>query len=68
MNMWWEPNSLIEGLSLNDEEDQILWNFTTNGVYDVKSLYAESCSYVCKFYLEIADYTTSSFLLMVAVQ
>jgi hypothetical protein len=40
MNMWWELSSLVEGISLPDEEDQIMWNFTSTGKYAVQSLYA----------------------------
>lgn len=39
MNMWLELCSLVEGTSLNDEEDQILWSYSSNGTYVVQSLY-----------------------------
>lgn len=38
MNMWWELCSLIEGTSLTDEDDQILWSYSSNGTYSVQSL------------------------------
>lgn len=31
---------MVEGISLTDEEDQIMWSFTSNGTYSVQSLYA----------------------------
>jgi hypothetical protein len=37
--MWWELSSLVEGISLSDEEEQIMWNFTSTGTYAVQSLY-----------------------------
>jgi hypothetical protein len=40
MSMWWELCSLVEGTSLTDEEDQILWSYTLNDSYSVQSLYA----------------------------
>jgi hypothetical protein len=36
MNLWWELLSLM---ALSEEEDQILWNFTSSGKYTVQSLY-----------------------------
>lgn len=39
MNMWWELRSIMEGISLSDEEDQIMSNFNSTGKYcSVKSL------------------------------
>jgi len=40
MSMWWELCSLVKGTSLTDEEDQILWSYTSHGTYSVQSLYA----------------------------
>lgn len=40
MNMWLELCSLVENTSLNNEEDQILWSYSTHGTYSVQSLYA----------------------------
>jgi len=36
MNLWLELLSLM---ALSEEEDQILWNFTSSGKYTVQSLY-----------------------------
>lgn len=35
MNMWLELCSLVEETSLNDEEDQILWSYSSHGTYAV---------------------------------
>lgn len=40
MDLWWELCGLIEDLSLSEEEDQILWSFTSTGTFTVQSLYA----------------------------
>ena len=40
MSMWWELCAVIEGTILNDDEDQILWSYTSHGTYTVQSLYA----------------------------
>jgi hypothetical protein len=59
MNMWWELSSLVEGTSLTDKEDQIMWSYTSQGTYSVQSLYAViNCrgdAYVCSCNLEFGD-------------
>jgi len=40
MNLWWELCNLVESASLSEEEDHILWSFTSTGKYSVQSLYA----------------------------
>lgn len=40
MNLWWELLSGMDGLLLSDEEDQIIWAYTSSGKYTVQSLYA----------------------------
>ena len=40
MNMWWELVGLVEGTSLSEEDDQLLWSYTTSGKYLVQTLYA----------------------------
>ena len=40
MNLWLELCSLLESVSLSEEEDQILWHYTSSGKYSVQSLYA----------------------------
>ena len=40
MSMWWELYGVIEGTILHDDEDQILWSYTSHGTYAVQSLYA----------------------------
>ena len=40
MNLWWELVSLINGIVLSEEEDQIVWAYTSSGKYIVQSLYA----------------------------
>ena len=39
MNLWLELCSLLESVSLSEEEDQILWHYTSSGKYSVQSLY-----------------------------
>jgi mannosylglycoprotein endo-beta-mannosidase len=40
INLWLELCSLLEPISLSEEEDQILWHYTSSGKYSVQSLYA----------------------------
>jgi hypothetical protein len=40
MNLWWELVSLMDDLSFSEEEDHILWAYTSSGKYEVQSLYA----------------------------
>ena len=39
MNLWWELCNLVESTSLSEEEDHIIWSFTSTGKYSVQSLY-----------------------------
>ena len=39
-NLWLELFSFVESVSLSEEEDQILWHFTSTGKNSVQSLYA----------------------------
>jgi hypothetical protein len=67
MNMWWELSSLVEGISLSDEEDQIMWNFTSTGKYAVQSLYATINHKRVTPILETQNSTKSSNLYIVSV-
>jgi len=40
MLMWDELRAMIEGVVLNEEDDHILWNYSSSGKYSVQSLYA----------------------------
>lgn len=40
MNLWYELHNLMDSISLTEEEDNILWNYTSTGKYSVQSLYA----------------------------
>ena len=40
MGLWYELLSIIEDVHLNDEPDQIIWSFSSNGKFFVQSLYA----------------------------
>lgn len=40
MNMWYDLLSIVENLTLQEENDQIIWSFSSNGNYSVQSLYA----------------------------
>jgi hypothetical protein len=38
MDLWWHLCGLMEDVCLSEEEDQIMWHFTSSGKYAV-SLY-----------------------------
>jgi hypothetical protein len=40
MNLWFELLEIMEEVNLNDESDQIIWSFSSNGKFSVHSLYA----------------------------
>jgi hypothetical protein len=40
MDLWWELLAMMDGFSFSEEEDHILWSYTSSGKYEVQSLYA----------------------------
>jgi hypothetical protein len=40
MDMWYDLLGIVETLNLQDENDQIVWSFNSNGKFSVQSLYA----------------------------
>ena len=38
--MWFELLGIVEEVNLVEEEDQIIWSFSSNGQFSVQSLYA----------------------------
>lgn len=38
--LWYDLVSIVQSISLNNEEDAIIWKLESNGVYSVKSMYA----------------------------
>jgi hypothetical protein len=40
MSMWWDLCSIVEGTILTEDEDHIMWSYTSHGTYYVQSLYA----------------------------
>jgi hypothetical protein len=52
MRLWWDLCSVVEGTSLFEEEDQIMWSYSSNGTYSIRSLYAViNCSGVFPVYV-----------------
>ena len=39
MNLWYELVNLMDSITFSEQEDQIIWNYTS-GKYTVQSLYA----------------------------
>ena len=39
MNLWWELVNLMSEVTLSEEEDQIIWAYSSSGKYSVQSLY-----------------------------
>jgi len=40
MNLWWELVNLMSEVTLSEEEDQIIWAYSSSRKYSVQSLYA----------------------------
>jgi len=40
MEMWFELLGIVEEVQLVEEDDQIIWSFSSNGKFAVRSLYA----------------------------
>ena len=40
MGMWYDLLNIVEDLNLQDDSDQIVWSFNSNGKFSVQSLYA----------------------------
>jgi hypothetical protein len=40
MEMWFELLGVVEEVNLVEEEDQIIWSFSSNGHFSVQFLYA----------------------------
>jgi hypothetical protein len=40
MNQWHEPLEIASSISLGDEDDAIIWQYNSSGVYSLQSLYA----------------------------
>jgi hypothetical protein len=40
MGRWEELKAAVQSIALNNEEDQILWTYSSSGKYSVQSLYA----------------------------
>jgi hypothetical protein len=40
MNLWWELVGLMSEVNLSEEDDQIVWAYSSAGKFSVQSLYA----------------------------
>ena len=40
MNLWWELVNLMSEVTISEEEDQIIWAYSSSEKYSVQSLYA----------------------------
>ena len=40
MGQWQDLRSIMTSVVLNDEEDQLIWKYKSNGIYSSKSMYA----------------------------
>jgi hypothetical protein len=40
MNLWWELENVICGVTLSEEDDQMIWSYSSSGKYSVQTLYA----------------------------
>jgi hypothetical protein len=40
MNMWYELLGIVKNLNLQEDDDKIMWSFSSNGKFSVQSLYA----------------------------
>jgi hypothetical protein len=40
MNLWWELVGLMSDINLSEEDDHIIWAYSSSGKYTVQSLYA----------------------------
>jgi hypothetical protein len=38
--MWFDMLSIVENITLQEEDDQLVWSFSSSGKYSVQSLYA----------------------------
>jgi hypothetical protein len=39
MNLWWESVNVISDVTLSEEEDQMIWSYSSSGKYSVQTLY-----------------------------
>jgi hypothetical protein len=39
LQLWEEVCQLVSTISFSEEEDSLIWQFSSNGVYNVQSLY-----------------------------
>jgi hypothetical protein len=40
MNMWYELLGIVENLNLQEDDDKIMWSFSSNGKFSIQPLYA----------------------------